>query len=57
MTCKKFGDELGFSTTDVYRIICGEVLLPPIEIERIANLFSITKLKLLNRAVELESED
>ena len=47
MTCQEFGDALGYPITDVDRIIFGEVLLPPVEIERIANLFGMTKRELL----------
>ena len=47
MTCQEFGDALGYPITDVDRILFGEVLLPPVEIERIANLFGMTKRELL----------
>ena len=47
MTCQAFGDALGYPITDVDRILFGEVLLPPVEIERIANLFGMTKRELL----------
>ena len=41
MTCQEFGDALGYSITDVDRILFGEVLLPPVEIEKIAELKNI----------------
>ena len=48
MTCQAFGDALGYPITDVDRILFGEMLLPPAEIERIANLFGMTKSELLH---------
>lgn len=47
MTCHKLADTLGYSISDVDRILFGEVLLPPVEIERIANLFGLTKRELI----------
>ena len=48
MTCQEFGDVLGYSITDVDNILFGEVLLPPVEIEKIAQLFGITKQELMS---------
>jgi len=47
MTCQEFGDALGYSVSDVDRILFGEVLLPPEELERIAELFGITMRELI----------
>ena len=47
MTCQEFGDALGYPITDVDRILFGEVLLPPVEIEKIAKLFGMTKQELM----------
>lgn len=47
MTCQEFGDALGYPITDVDRILFGEVLLPPVEIEKIAKLFGLTKQELM----------
>ena len=47
MTCQEFGNALGYSITDVDRILFGEVLLPPVEIEKIAKLFGMTKQELM----------
>ena len=48
MTCQAFCDALGYPISDVDRILFGEMLLPPVEIERIANLFGMTKSELLH---------
>ena len=48
MTFQEFGDALGYSLSDVDRILFGDVLLPPNQIERIAQLFGITMRELLN---------
>lgn len=47
MTYQEFRDAMGYTNTDVDGILFGETLLPPIEIERIANLFGMTKKDLL----------
>lgn len=47
MTCQEFGDALGYPISDVDRILFGEVLLSPVELDKIAELFGITKRELV----------
>lgn len=47
MTCQEFANALGYSLIDVDRILFGEVLLPPTQIEQIAELFGMTKRELM----------
>ena len=47
MTCQEFSETLGYSIIDVDRILFGELLLTPVEIERIANMFGLTKRELM----------
>lgn len=44
-----FAGHLGYSMKDVWNVIEGKVIIPPVELEKIANLFGITKNELLNR--------
>ena len=44
-----FAGNLGYSMKDVWNVIEGKVIIPPVELEKIANLFGITKNELLNR--------
>ena len=45
---RDFANSLGYSVTDVDRILYGDVLIPPVEIERIANLFGMTMDELIH---------
>lgn len=38
-----FAEALGYSPRDAARIICGELLMSPKEIQRIADFFGVTK--------------
>lgn len=42
-----FAKLLGYTHNDIERLLSGELLLPPNELERIANIFGITKEELL----------
>ena len=47
MTLQEFGDTLGYTSEDVNGILFEGVFLPPVEVERIANLFGMTMEDLL----------
>lgn len=44
-----FAGHLGYSMKDVWNVIEGKVVVPPIELEKIAKYLNTTKDKLINR--------
>lgn len=44
-----FAKHLGYSIKDAWNVIEGKVIIPPVELDKIANLFGTTKSELLNR--------
>ena len=44
-----FAENLGYSIKDVWNVIEGKVVIPPIELEKIANLLGTTKSELIDR--------
>lgn len=44
-----FAGRLGYSIKDVWNIIEGKVIIPPVELEKIAELLGTTKAVLINR--------
>lgn len=44
-------ENLGYSYRDIYRVIEGRVMLPPSELERIANILGKTKKELIHYEV------
>ena len=44
-----FAKHLGYSIKDVWNVIEGKVIIPPVELERIARFLGTTKNELLNR--------
>lgn len=44
-----FAKHLGYSIKDVWNIIEGKVVIPPVELDRIAHLLKTTKSELVNR--------
>lgn len=42
-----FAEALGYSPRDAARIICGELLMSPKEIQRIADFFGVTKREII----------
>lgn len=44
-----FAKHLGYSTKDVWNVIEGKVIVPPVELDKIASLFKTTKSELINR--------
>jgi len=44
-----FAEQLGYSVKDVWNIIEGKVVIPPSDLERIANLLGTTKKDLIDR--------
>lgn len=45
----RFASQLGYSIKDVWNVIEGKVIIPPVELDRIAGLLHTTKSELLNR--------
>lgn len=44
-----FAKHLGYSIKDVWNVIEGKVIIPPVELEKIAGLLETTKSELINR--------
>lgn len=44
-----FAKHLGYSIKDVWNVIEGKVIIPPIELDKIASLLGTTKSDLINR--------
>ena len=44
-----FAEHLGCSIKDVWNVIEGKVIIPPVELEKIASFLNTTKSELLNR--------
>ena len=44
-----FAKNLGYSIKDVWNVIEGKVVIPPVELEKIANLLGTTKRELIDR--------
>lgn len=44
-----FAKHLGYSIKDVWNVIEGKVIIPPVELDKIASLFETTKSELINR--------
>lgn len=44
-----FAEHLGYSIKDVWNVIEGKVIIPPIELEKIASFLGTTKSELINR--------
>ena len=47
-----FAEHLGYSIKDVWNIIEGKIIVPPIELERISKLLGTTKEDLLNNKTD-----
>lgn len=47
-----FAKQLGYSVKDVWNIIEGKIVIPPVELEKIASLFGTTKCDLMNREAD-----
>ena len=43
-----FAKHLGYSIKDVWNVIEGKVIIPPVELEKIAGLLETTKSELIN---------
>ena len=43
MSLEEFAKQLAYSKEDVYRILTGELMLPPVELERIAKVLGVEK--------------
>lgn len=44
-----FAKRLGYSMKDVWRVIEGKVVIPPVELDKIANFLETTKKELLSQ--------
>ena len=44
-----FAEHLGYSIKDVWNVIEGKVIIPPVELEKIARFLGTTKSELINR--------
>lgn len=44
-----FAEHLGYTIKDVWNVIEGKVIIPPVELEKIASFLNTTKSELLNR--------
>lgn len=44
-----FAEHLGYSMKDVWNIIEGKIIIPPVELDKIASLLKTTKNELINR--------
>ena len=44
-----FAEHFGYTIKDVWNVIEGRVIIPPVELQKIASLFGITKSELINR--------
>ena len=47
-----FAKHLGYSIKDVWNVIEGKVIIPPVELDKIASLLKTTKSELINRESE-----
>ena len=45
----RFARHLGYSIKDVWYVIEGKVIIPPVELDKIARLLQTTKSELINR--------
>ena len=43
-----FEEKMGYSVKDVWNVIEGKVLIPPVELEKIANILGTTKKELMD---------
>ena len=48
ISLENFAENLGYSIKDVWNIIEGKIIVPPVEIERISKFMGTTKNDLLN---------
>ena len=55
ISLNSFAEHLGYSIKDVWNVIEGKLLIPPVELEKIANFLGTTKNELINR--EFDSLD
>lgn len=44
-----FAKHLGYSIKDVWNVIEGKIIIPPVELDKIASLLETTKSELINR--------
>lgn len=51
ITCEELAEKLNYSYKDMCRIFSGELMLPPKEIQKIAEVFGTTKHDLMNRCI------
>ena len=49
ITRERFAEHFGYSIKDVCNIIEGKVIIPPVELEKIADFLSTTKNELINK--------
>lgn len=49
ITPESFAKCFGYSTKDAWNIIEGKVIIPPVELDKIAKFFETTKSELINR--------
>ena len=49
---EELAEKLDYSYRDMCRVLEGKLMLPPIEIKRIADLFGMTKKELINYEVD-----
>ena len=47
-----FAKHLGYSMKDVWNVIEGKVIIPPVELEKIASFLGTTKSELMNREAD-----
>ena len=52
LSCEDLAKELNYSYRDMYRILEGRLMLPPMEIRRIADFFGKTKSELLHYEID-----
>ena len=49
ISLNSFAEHLGYSIKDVWNVIEGKVIIPPVELDKIASLLETTKGELINR--------
>ena len=52
ITCEDFVERLQWSYKDLCRILAGELLLSPADIDKIAEIFGVTKHDLINSCID-----
>ena len=52
LTPEAFAEKLSYSLKDVWNVIEGKVVLPPVEIKKISSVLGINKEKLIDRELE-----